>query len=1011
MARASAAFNIIFGAKTGQLSKDLKGVQRELTILQRNLQQSGRRLTAGLTAPLVAIGASSFKVAADFEASMARVAAVSGATGASFDRLRNLAQELGRTTVFTASEVAQLQESFARLGFTSTEIEQVTAATLNLAQASGSDLARAADVAGSTLRAFELDASKTGDVTDVMAKSFSTTALDMDAFAESMKLVAPVANSAGLSLEQTTALLGTLSNAGIRGSSAGTALRRIISELGTTSGDVAGEIQKLAEEGLNLADAKDEVGRNAQSALLVLANGVKDTEDLTDAFNDASGSAAEMAGIMNDTAQGSMKRMQSAIEGAQIALGTALAPVVESVADDIAKLAESFSNLSPETQETIVNMGLFAAAIGPVQLALSGLVGGLKNAIKYSKSLIKWIAANPYLAAAAAVAALAYAVADYAGQTDVATEAQKRIDAVSRKAQDNYIQEAAQVQALSEQYKYFQDDLEQREAILNDLQRIVPGYFDDLDAETTKYDQLADAVGSYLDEVKEAAIQKAFGDELVDIEAELLKLEAEKRRISVMQAKNQAQANKMDDSTSGGSIKEGTKVTKTDIQRLANLQQGMIDDLQREIDVLQTEKLGVLENIRLAQSEVNDAVEEEGKKRKKNDDEEQQRNKKRRSTVVTPTEVQPIRYDTDEEAFSRVMEQLGQAENAALAFGELSGDQAGSLEQLGDAYSQAALQAQELLQIDAAAWLQEQADAYYNQAEAIRTSSEAIYKAINENLGDLQNAFNINFTLTGDELGSLQMLADGYRQAAFEAARLGDIDLAKTLYAQGEAWQAQADASRDAAAATKAAADAADATMKQLVDGAAQAIVGVGNAFADANAQYREGMKELNAMFAEGSLTAEEYAEREKFLEKQRKIERAQAASDAIATYTAEAVAALMLSAIKQAAAAGGGGLVLAPILAGAASTLVKGLFSSSIPAFAEGGAVIGGETLALLGDNPSGKEMVIPFEKLPQFLNMFQAKNSSEVVVQGMLHGKDIHLSSVKSTRYVQRTNAAMAF
>ena len=102
------------------------------------------------------------------------------------------------------------------MGFTSDEINQVTESTLALAQAADADLARAAEVAGSTLRGFGLDASETQRVTDVMASSFGASALDMESFAESMKYVAPVANAAGISLEETTAMLASLSNSGIK---------------------------------------------------------------------------------------------------------------------------------------------------------------------------------------------------------------------------------------------------------------------------------------------------------------------------------------------------------------------------------------------------------------------------------------------------------------------------------------------------------------------------------------------------------------------------------------------------------------------------------------------------------------------------------------------------------------------------------------------------------------------------------------------------------------------------
>jgi hypothetical protein len=117
----------------------------------------------------------------------------------------------------------------------------------------------------------------------------------METFAESMKYVAPVAKSAGMSIEETTAMLSVMANAGIKGSQAGTSLRRIISELGTGSEPVAEKIKQLANAGIGLADAKDEVGRSAQSALLVLAGGVDQIDPTTKSLEGAAGAAKEMA--------------------------------------------------------------------------------------------------------------------------------------------------------------------------------------------------------------------------------------------------------------------------------------------------------------------------------------------------------------------------------------------------------------------------------------------------------------------------------------------------------------------------------------------------------------------------------------------------------------------------------------------------------------------------------------------------------------------------------------------
>ena len=340
----------------------------------RKMQQTGKNLSMKLTAPLAALGAVSFNVFKGFEAEMSKVKAVSGATAEEFKALSDNAKDLGASTMFTAREVASLQTEFAKLGFTATEITKVTESTLALAQASGSDLARAAEVAGSTLRAFGLDASETGRVTDVMAKSFSTSALDMEHFANSMSFVAPVAKSAGMSIEETSAMLAVLANAGIKGSKAGTALRRIISEIGATGKPVSEALKDLAAKGLGLADAKDEVGRSAQSALLILSEGVDQIKPLTKEFENSAGAAKEMADIMGDNAFGAGKRLESAMEGLGISIGEILAEGIVPMIEKLAKLAGKLNKMSPSAKRTAVVFGLILAAIGPLMFLIGGLI-------------------------------------------------------------------------------------------------------------------------------------------------------------------------------------------------------------------------------------------------------------------------------------------------------------------------------------------------------------------------------------------------------------------------------------------------------------------------------------------------------------------------------------------------------------------------------------------------------------------------------------------------------------
>ena len=364
------SLNFRLTANIKPFRKGLNKAERAMDKAGRKMQQFGKNMSMKVTAPIVALGAVSFNVFKGFEQEMSKVQAVSGATAEEFKALSENAKQLGASTMFSAREVASLQTEFAKLGFTANEITKVTESTLALAQASGTDLARSAEVAGSTLRAFGMDASETGRVTDVMAASFSSSALDMETFAESMKFVAPVAKSAGMSLEETSAMLAVLANNGIKGSQAGTALRRIISEIGASGKPTSEAIADLAQQGLNLADAKDEVGRSAQSALLVLAQGVDQIAPTTKAFEESKGAAKEMADIMGNTAFGASKRLESAMEGLAISVGEIVAVAVVPLIEFLARAAGALNEMSDTTKKAIVIIGGIAAAIGPVVFIL-----------------------------------------------------------------------------------------------------------------------------------------------------------------------------------------------------------------------------------------------------------------------------------------------------------------------------------------------------------------------------------------------------------------------------------------------------------------------------------------------------------------------------------------------------------------------------------------------------------------------------------------------------------------
>ena len=282
----------------------------------------------GAVTGIAAIGAASIKVGSDFESGMSRVQAISGAVGEDFEALKDQAIQLGADTAFSASEAAEGMENLASAGFSTTEIIAAMPGMLDLAASSGESLATSSDIAASTLRAFGMEASEAGHVADVLAKNAADTNAAVYDTGEAMKYIAPVAAAMGIEFEECAAAIGILADNGIKGSQAGTTLRGALSRLSKPTDDMVavmdklglsfydneGKMKSLAEQISMLktatADLTDEernrylitlYGQESLSGMLALINTEEGRlEDLTKAYENADGAAAEMAATMQD---------------------------------------------------------------------------------------------------------------------------------------------------------------------------------------------------------------------------------------------------------------------------------------------------------------------------------------------------------------------------------------------------------------------------------------------------------------------------------------------------------------------------------------------------------------------------------------------------------------------------------------------------------------------------------------------------------------------------------------
>lgn len=352
--------------------------------IQLNFQQTASRirssyLTLG-TALAVGFGT---KVIADFGQAMASVKAVTSATEFQFQALREEAKRLGATTRYSATEAAEAMLFLGRAGFTTDEILASVGPTLNLAQVGMIDLGAAADIASNILQGFRLEADEMQRVVDVMAKTVNSSNTDIRQLGDGMKLVAPVAAGLGVSLEETSAAVGALSNAGLQATLAGTGLRRVLAELespttksrkilrsfGISLDDVkpsavglTAALQRMADAGIDTGTALEIFGQRGGPAFEVLSSSIGDIREMNAAFVDAEGTAKEMAKIMDDTLAGAMKKALSRLQDLVIALGDAGAE--QALIDMFNGLAALLTSMSAGVEDLSAWLSQFKSEAG-----------------------------------------------------------------------------------------------------------------------------------------------------------------------------------------------------------------------------------------------------------------------------------------------------------------------------------------------------------------------------------------------------------------------------------------------------------------------------------------------------------------------------------------------------------------------------------------------------------------------------------------------------------------------
>ena len=321
-----------------------------------------------------------FRIFTEFEFTMQRVGGVTRTVGHEFQRLTDFAREMGATTIFTATDAAQSMETLGRLGFTAGEILSALPGVLNVAAGEGIRLADAARIVAVNLNAFELQASDTSRVTNVLAAASIRSAASMKDLGIGLRTVATFAHTAGISIEETVTMLSKLADAGLTPYRASVALRQLLLQMQVPAR--AGALEQLDKMSLRVADINPKVVgltqaiatlkqrmnefnvdanrvftiRASQAFQILSQVGAKSLADFEQSIT-GTNTAARLAERQMDSLHGSYRKLVSVWQEMQIAIGTALVPMIRALTDAMAGALRMFASLSDGSQKLIVGIG------------------------------------------------------------------------------------------------------------------------------------------------------------------------------------------------------------------------------------------------------------------------------------------------------------------------------------------------------------------------------------------------------------------------------------------------------------------------------------------------------------------------------------------------------------------------------------------------------------------------------------------------------------------------------
>ncbi|MFQ3777891.1 phage tail tape measure protein [Staphylococcus equorum] len=376
--------------------------------MSQNMRSVGRNMSMYVTTPIAGAMGYAGKLGVEFDDGMRKVQAISGATGKDLDALKAKAREMGATTKFSASDSAEAMNYMAMAGWKSQDMMSGLPGIMDLAAASGEELGSVSDIVTDGLTAFGMEAKDSGHFADVLASASANANTNVQMMGDGFKYAAPVAGALGYSIEDTSMAIGLMSNAGVKGQKAGTALRTMFTNLSKPTKSMK---DKMDELGISITDSNGEMlpmrnvldqlrdkfsglskdqqaasastifGKEAMSgALAVINTSQKDYDKLSNSIDGSKGSAKDMADTMEKGLGGSLRELRSAAEELGLSIYETMEPALSGMVGGLKSTVDFLNDLPKGAKIAGVAIGGVAAAIGPVTLGIGLLLRAVQAA-------------------------------------------------------------------------------------------------------------------------------------------------------------------------------------------------------------------------------------------------------------------------------------------------------------------------------------------------------------------------------------------------------------------------------------------------------------------------------------------------------------------------------------------------------------------------------------------------------------------------------------------------------